>query len=244
MAEFRLPNTLSNADLIEFDLFTNLNQTLTDTLVQKKNLEASSNLLLTIINRIGWTGHRYSDGEIKMGYGTNVNINSSGTPENEAYGYFIDEFKKTERKFKKDLPLDNISQTVYDSLLSLYWFTGDIKFVGNEKRRFNLISYIEKESWREVASIMVLSGFDRLQRQREAKIMMLADYGNPKSRETLKAEGIENLRALHPDRFIDNKAKQQAEYVYYYETRRFLPNLTQSRKKEIVDLYKATGLPF
>lgn len=246
MAIFKLDNKLKSSDIIEFDLYTNLDSTLTDTKIIKQNLEASEKLILTVINRIGWQGHRYSDdGVIKSGYGTQVNLDSIGSTENESYGYFIDKFKKIERQFKKDLPLDTLSQTVYDALLSLYFFTGSISQVGNTQRRFNLAPYIKEEKWAEVASIFVLAGNDRIQRQREAKIMMLADYGKPKSRALIKSEGIENLRALHfSDRFVDNKAKQQAEYVYYYETRRFLPNLSQSRKSEIVKLYKATGLPF
>ncbi len=47
--QIKLPNTLTENDLIEFDLFTKMDKTVADTLVILQNLEASSALINFIL---------------------------------------------------------------------------------------------------------------------------------------------------------------------------------------------------
>ena len=63
--------------------------------------------------------------------------------------------------------------------------------------------------------------------------MMLGDYGSRTERTLLRDRGLQILRKEYPT-LTDKVARQQAEYVYYVETKRFLPNLTQTRMRQIV----------
>ena len=67
---------------------------------------------------------------------------------------------------------------------------------------------------------------------------MLGDYGRTKSRTIIKAEGIQEIRQLYPNRFVNDKAREQAEYIYYAETKRFLPKMSQSRMRKVIAQYK------
>ena len=234
---YKLSNTLSENDLIEFDLFTNLNSTMTDTKIPLTNLEASDTVISFIIKQKSWSPFTYTVNKLSViGYGFATGINSDGLTEAEAYSYFIEDLKNKERSFKKILPSPLISQTNYDALFSLFYFTGDISKTGTPDRQFKISSYIVNEEWQWVATALVLSGNQRTVRQGEAKIMMLADYGSIKSRALLKAQGLQNIRTLYPNGFETTKSLNQAEYVYYKETKRFLPKMTQSRKRQIVNL--------
>jgi len=234
---YTLSNTISENDLIEFDLFTNLDSTMTDTKKPLTDLEASSNIISFIIKQKSWSPFTYTVNSLPViGYGFSNGSDSIGLTEAEAYSFFIEDLKNKERSFKKILPLTLISQTNYDALFSLFYFTGDISKTGTPDRQFKISSYIVSEQWQWIATALVLSGNQRIVRQGEAKIMMLADYGSNKSRALLKAQGLQNIRTLYPNGFETTKSLNQAEYVYYKETKRFLPKMTQSRKRQIVNL--------
>lgn len=236
--EFKLSSTLTENDLIEFDLYKKKSETMVDTLKDLKDLEASDALINFIIREQEWRGYQYDDG-LKIGYGTSQKLNDIGLKEAEAFSFWIENFKSVERKFKGILGnISQLTQTQYDAMLSLYYHTGDIFNVGSGVRTFKVQQYIESKQWQWYASALILSGFQRNIRQGEAKIMMLGDYGRTKDRSIIKAEGIQKIRQLYPNRFINDTAKEQAEYVYYAETKRFLPKMTQTRMRRIVQLYK------
>lgn len=236
--EFKLSSILTEQDLIEFDLYTKKSESMVDDLKDLKNLEASSQLINFLIREQEWQGYQYGSGLV-IGYGTSEKINDIGLTESEAFSFWIDKFKFTERKFKGILGnISQLTQTQYDAMLSLYYHTGDIFSVGTSSRKFQIQQYIETRQWQWYASALILSGFQRNIRQGEAKIMMLGDYGRNKDRSIIKAEGIQKIRQLYPNRFINDIAKEQAEYVYYAETKRFLPKMTQTRMRRIVALYQ------
>jgi hypothetical protein len=81
---------------------------------------------------------------------------------------------------------------------------------------------------------MILGGAKRTQRQAESKIIMLADYGQYKDRSLIKEQGIQQLLKEYSTFQLTDIQKAQAEYVYYAETSRFLPNLSESRKRSLV----------
>lgn len=238
MTLFTKENIITEKELIEFDLFNILDNDAVNTLVLVKDLEASESIINLILRKLKWSGFSYidKDGVTKIGYGTTNNITSEGLTEQDSYFNFIDLFKNKEKQFKRIIPVDNLSQTQYDGLLSLFFFTGDIRYVGTDKRKFFIFDYIKNGDWNYLASTLILSGFDRTLRQSEAKVIMLADYGSTKDRSLIKEQGLQTIRTLHPDRFETDLAKRQAEYSYYAETKRFLPNMTQSRKRQIVKL--------
>jgi len=236
-----LPNQLSENDLVEFDLFTNLDPTMTDTKKPLTDLEASSSIISYIIKQKTWSPYTYTVNKLPViGYGFSNGTDGNGLTESEAYSFFIEDLKNKERSFKKILPLTLVSQTNYDALFSLFYFTGDISKTGTPVRQFKISNYIVNEQWQWIATALVLSGNQRIVRQGEAKIMMLADYGSGKSRALLKVQGLQNIRTLYPDGFETTKSLNQAEYVYYRETKRFLPKMTQSRKRQIVNLSNLT----
>jgi len=234
MPTFTLSNEITEKDLLSFELFTPTNTITTSELIPLVELEASEDILNYQIRNIKWTGYKNSsiDKTHSIGYNLTTDLNGKGLTESDAYNYWIDDFKTKERKFKKLMSLSSLSQSQYDGLLSLYYSTGDYTTVGSDIRKFRLSDYIANRQWEYVATAMSLAGGkSRIMRQGEGKIIMLADYGVQKSRAQIKAQGLQELVKQYPNRLFDDIARQQAEYVYFKETQRFLPNISESRKR-------------
>ena len=239
MPTFKLPNIISNNDLISWDLFPVKDAALASTLIPLQNLEASSDIINFILRNIKWTGYCYNgiDNKLKIGYNLQGSEDIQGLTEADAFNLWIADFKDKERKFKKQMTLDSLSQSQYDGLLSLFYFTGDFYSVGTNDRKFQLREFINDKKWEYVSTALTITGGDqRPIRQHEGKIIMLADYGLQKSRDLIKEQGLQELVKRYPDRFINAKAKEQAEYVYFAETKRFLPNMSESRKRLLASL--------
>lgn len=236
MTDYTLDTDIDKKDLIEFDLFTVKDQTAVENSVDLKKLETSEDAINYALRQTPWRGYAYkTTQDIRIGYNTQQDINGEGLTEQQAYSYWLDNFKTSERQFKRLIGVDQLSQTQYDALVCLYFLTGDFKNTGSHIRRFPIIEYIRNKQWQYVATALVLSNNKRPQRQQEARIMMLADYGQSVSRNTLRARGIQEIRSLYPDRMLDDRARRQAELVYYKETKRFLPKMSQSRQRQIVN---------
>ena len=237
MPSFNFPNFINEKNLIDFSLFSVIdNDTLTNEIILK-NLEASENVMNYILRTMGWSGYRKSvDGIEYIGYKdiTTEVLEGDGVTEASAYTNWIELFKDKERRFKKQLPVNTLSQSQYDGLLSLYWFTDNIITVGNDTRQFRIFDFIEEKKWDYLATAMILGGQKRVQRQAESKMIMLADYGQYKDRSLIKEQGMQRLLKEYSTFQLTDKQKAQAEYVYYAETSRFLPNLPESRKRILV----------
>ena len=99
--DFKLPNELTINDLVEFDLYTKQSDTMVETLVDLKNLEASEDLKNFVLRQGKWRGYQYgSVGNCQIGYGTKQKVNDIGLLESEAFNYWIEDFKVKERKLK------------------------------------------------------------------------------------------------------------------------------------------------
>lgn len=233
MPTITLSNVLTEKDLIDFELFPVLDSAAANDLIELKYLEASDKLINFMLRQIKWRGYVYldSDNQQKIGYNLIKGVDGDGLTEAEAYRYWIEDFKDTERKFKKLMVLDSMSQSQYDGLLSMFYFTGDYTSVGTEVRKFKLFDYIKERKWNYVATAMTNSGANRTLRQLEAKIIMLADYGVPKDRILIKEQSLQEIVKRYPSRLLNDRARAQAEYVYYAETGRFLPKTSESRKR-------------
>lgn len=233
MPTLTLSNKITEKDLIDFELFPVLDPAAAGDLIILKDLEASDKLINFMLRNIKWHGHVYldSDNQQKIGYNLTKGISSDGLTEQQAYNYWIEDFKDVERRFKKLMVLDRMSQSQYDGLLSLYYFTGDYTAVGTEIRKFKIFDFIKERKWDYVATAMMNSGANRPLRQMEAKILMLADYGVPKDRILIKEQSLQEIVKRYPARLLNDKARAQAEYVYYAETGRFLPKTSESRKR-------------
>lgn len=235
MKKVVLPTTITEENLVEFELYTPLDRDLVTNKIPLKNLEASTSLIGLSLAQRRWKGYSYNDGADRIGYGTTRDVDGVGLTEEQSYSDWLEDFKNTERKFKKNVPLAEMTQTQYDALLSMYYNTGTLRFTGTELRQFPIFEYIKQEQWNYVATALVNSGDNRLLRQTEARIMMLGDYGKIKSRVDIKESGIQDMRKRYTK--LNDLQKRQAEYVYYSETRRFIPNMPEMRKRQIVTLY-------
>lgn len=233
MSLFNLPNVITKDDLLPFDLFPVADTEKATALIPMQNLEASKDIINLMLRNIGWKGYAYKDVDniTKIGYNLTDGIDSLGLTENEAYSKWIKQFKDAERQFKQVFVLDSLSQSQYDGMLSMFYFTKYWTEVGTDDRKFSLYEHVKNREWEYVATAMTNSGSNRIQRQLEAKVIMLADYGIPKDRSLIKKQGIEELANRYPQRMLDDRSKAQAEYVYYAETKRFLPNMSESRQR-------------
>lgn len=237
MPTFNFPNVINEKNLIDFSLFSIINDTTANTEISVKNLEASDNIINYIIRTMGWCGYKkVINGIETIGYRntTTADLESDGLTEDQAYTIWIGYFKDQERKFKRLLPIDLMSQSQYDGLLSLFWFTKSIDQLGTTERQFRILDFIREKRWDYLCSAMILGGENRTIRQAESKIIMLADYGQYKDRSLIKEQGIQQLVKEYSTFQLTDKQKAQAEYVYYAETSRFLPNLLESRKRVLV----------
>ena len=64
---------------------------------------------------------------------------------------------------------------------------------------------------------------------------MLADYNITKDRQQQRTEGIYNIRTSYLNNQYSNEfEKRQAEFAYYRQTNRFLPDMSDTRKKRLI----------
>tara|TARA_B110001454_G_C12706886_1_gene428985 strand:- start:1292 stop:1999 length:708 start_codon:yes stop_codon:yes gene_type:complete len=223
-----LQSTVDNKNLIDFGLFTVIDSTAVNTLINLSEHEASDKLINLKLKHTKWLG--YSKNSV-IGYNGTVGLTGTGLTEAAAYTIWIEEFKDKERRFKKQFPLNQLSQSQYDAMLSLYVDTGTFINVGTELRKFQLLEFISEGKWDYVATALTLNGVNRIDRQAEAKLLMLGDYGTYKKRSLIKEDGIKTLLKEYSTGQLNDEQKKQAEYVYYAETSRFLPNMIESRKR-------------
>jgi hypothetical protein len=228
MPSFNLQSTVDSKNLIDYSLFTVIDSVAVNTPKLLSELEASDNLINTKIRNIKWLG--YSKDSV-IGYKGTVGLKGNGLTEAEAYTIWIEEFKDKERAFKKQFPLTSLTHTQYDAMLSLYADTGTFSRVGTSTRQFEIFDFVTDKKWDYVATALTLSGANRLDRQMDAKILMLGDYGTYRDRSYIKEDGIQALVKEYITNQMNDEQKSQAEYVYYAETKRFLPNMIESRKR-------------
>jgi hypothetical protein len=98
------------------------------------------------------------------------------------------------------------------------------------------LEYIQDRKWEYVATALTLNTLNRRDRQSEAKLLMLGDYGMYKDRSYIKEEGLQTMLKEYVSSQLNDIQKKQAEYVYYAETKRFLPNMIESRKRILANL--------
>jgi hypothetical protein len=237
-----LNNTkVTDKNLIEFDLFTVQDTQKVNDLKPLNELECSDALISNITTHTLWSGYTIKRGEdpISIGYNNTrlENFKGTGLLESESYSLWIAALKLKEKKLKKLIPLSTISQSQYDALLSLYHWTGTISYIGDDHNRVNIHDYIKDRKWNYIATAMILTNKQRHVRQIESSMLMLADYGRQLSRQSIRNRGIQDIRKAYDS--MDLQQKQQAEYVYYAETSRFLPNLSLSRQRQLVNQLKS-----
>jgi GH24 family phage-related lysozyme (muramidase) len=234
------PTTVTTEMLKDFSLYPVTDKIAITEEKEIRILEASPLLLNFALRQFKWIPYQYTDSEgtKRIGYNTTKHNDGIGLTESQSYSYWLEDFKNKERRFKSLFPLDKMTQAQYDAMVSLHYFTGRFEYVGTNICKYDLRTYINEQKWDYIATAFIYNGASRMRTQAEAKIMMLGNYGRYTDRSLLKENGIQLIRGNYPNRINDAAAKQQAEYIYYIETRRFLPGLTQSRKRQIVEQEK------
>jgi hypothetical protein len=233
MPSFNLKSVIDSSNLIDYGLFTVIDSSAVNTLIDLKDLEASDKLINIKIRNTKWLGYAKSS---VIGYKTNTQLTGNGLTESEAYTLWIEIFKDKEKAFKRQFPLEKLSQTQYDAMLGLYFDTGTFHKVGPESRQFNILEHIQDRKWNYVATALTLNTLNRRDRQPEAKLLMLGDYGPYRDRSYIKEEGLQTMLKEYVSNQLNDIQKKQAEYVYYAETKRFLPNMIESRKRILANL--------
>lgn len=228
MSTIYLQSTIDNKNLIDYGLFTIIDSVAVNTLINLSELEASDKLINLKIRNTRWLG--YAKDSV-IGYKGTVGLTGEGLTEAAAYTNWLEEFKDKEKRFKKQFPLRQMSQTQYDAMLGLYSDTGTFTKVGSSNRQFELLDFINEGKWNYVATALTLNSVDRTVRQAEAKALMLGDYGTYKNRSLIKEDGVKTLLKEYSTGQLNDEQRKQAEYVYYAETSRFLPNMIESRKR-------------
>ena len=238
MPVINLPNIITDDMLIDYTVFNVVNTSYVNDTKPTKEFEASEELINFILRTENYTPYSYLDidGITKIGYNLNINVDSNGLTEQEAHNIFIDQLKIAERKLKQLLPIETLSQSQYDALLSVYYKTGDFKKIGTEQRKFDVYDYVKNKQWNYYATALTNCGNNRSTRQLEARILMLGDYGNSKERDFIKAASLKALERDYPRKMQTDKQKLQAERVYFVETKRFLPGMDQARMRLVKQL--------
>jgi len=203
------------------------------------NMEASDEILNFNLRRSGWLPYkRRENGTNIIGYNSVKNLDGDGYTELQSWNDWISDWKTKEKQFKKLFKISELTQSQYDAMLSLYYNTGNFQYIGSEVAKYDIRSYLENGDWDYIATALVNNGADRMRTQAEAKVLMLGFYGKYISRSKLLQNGLEVLRKNYPTRIKDAVSKRQAEYIYYVETGDFLPGLSQSRMRQIVEQAK------
>jgi hypothetical protein len=229
---------ITENNLVEFNLTDAVNSDLVNSTIPLTDLEASSDIMLLVLGQTPYTA--FVKGSV-IGYGDTTNITEPlGVTEEQAYNTWLAEFKRKEKKFKSDINLniDSLSQTVYDSLLASYVMDGYIGKIESAYRTFEFTEDIRNNDWQRVATAFSLTDHRPEFNKRLATVMMLADYGDNLTRDQHKINATLDIRKSFPDLFQSDIARAQAEVVYFLNTNRFLPKLSQTRMRDIV---KATS---
>jgi GH24 family phage-related lysozyme (muramidase) len=213
--------------------------------VNIRALQTSEEMIELILSNYRYRMYRYASEtnskDFKIGYGFgNPNL-PYGMTEDEAYSEWLKEFKIVEKNFVRQLPINFMTQSQFDALISLYFTTGKWKTVESNTvtGTYDILGAIKLGNWEAVANMISDSLIDRPQRLAEARVMMLGDYSNIKTRRWLRLEGIQFTRTQYISNLItDAFAKKQAEFAYYRQTNGgYLPNTTMLRKMQIKNIF-------
>lgn len=221
----------------QWEIFQPVDRFKTDFGVLTSMIKCSDEIIPIVLSNSKFRMYRYFDDVLKtykIGYGYGNPDQIHGMTEDEAYSAWIVEFKRKESELKKQLPLVSITQSQFDALLSLYFLTGKWRTIESTEGTYDILSAIKNQQWSLVADMIANGKTDRIQRQIEARVLMLGDYSTTKSRQWLRNEGVQYTRTTYISGISDNVAKKQAEISYFRQTMgAYLPNISDIKKREI-----------
>jgi len=212
-----------------------LDSDLYETEIYIDDIFASDTLVLVALNNFKYNGY---DGK-----GYSVGTATRGITEEEAYNIWIEDFRRKERNLIKQLKafgLNEISQSVFDGLLLYYLLAENFTIVYAMEGQYNIRDHIANKNWDTVAGMILRDHAHRQNSIRAATILRLADYGNPKNRGWLRANGIFEMRASNQIGLLSGDQLTRARFAYYAETLEFLPLTPDSIKRDIAKRYNET----
>jgi hypothetical protein len=215
--------------------YTVLDEDLYKTEIYIDSVFASDTLVLVALNNFKYNGY---DGK-----GYSAGAATRGITEEEAYNIWIEDFRRKERNFirqLKSLGLNEMSQSVFDGLLLYYLLAENFTIVYAMEGQYNLRDHIVNKNWDTVAGMILRDHANRQNSIRAATILRLADYGNPKTRGWLRANGIFEMRASNQIGLLSGDKLTRARFSYYAETLEFLPLTPNSIKRDIAKRYDET----
>lgn len=215
--------------------YTVLDETLYESEIDIEDIWASDKLVLLALNTSSYNGYN--------GKGYGVGKADRGITEDESYDIWIQEFRKKERLFAKQikaLGIKSISQSVFDGLMFYYWTTDNILTSYGLEGQYDMRSSIVEKDWDTVAS-MIMRDYNKRQTSiRAATVLRLADYGTPKDRSWLRTNGIYDIRTQNQLGALYGDELSRARFAYYAETLQFLPLTPNSIKRDIAKRYDET----
>ena len=225
--------------LIDFSEFTVYNKTDTANPKAIVDHELSSTALDRILMRTHFKAYA-EDGVI--GYVTS-DVNESyryGITHAEAYSHWIENVKVFEKKIRQILGATfTLTQCEYDGLVSFLVNTGQLNTVTTVSGSYDLKTQILAKEWSTVASMIARDKTDSNSGGKDTSTIMLGDQGIVQSKSWSRNRGLQRLRRTFAT-LRDGYKIRQAEHTYYRETQQFLPNMSELRKREVVQHYRST----
>lgn len=215
--------------------YTVLDEDLYETEIYIDSVFASDTLVLVALNNFKYNGYN--------GKGYSVGSATRGITEEEAYNIWIEDFRRRERNLIRQLKsfgLNEISQSAFDGLLLYYLLAENFTIVYAMEGQYNLRDHIATKNWDTVAGMILRDHANRQNSIRAATILRLADYGNPKNRGWLRANGIFEMRSSNQIGLLSGDQLSRARFSYYAETLEFLPLTPNSIKRDIAKRYEET----
>jgi len=221
---------------IQWETFTNQNTFSTQFEVNVGAVTISESMSDMILSYNTWSGIRYlnDDGDYVIGYGIGDPDDQQGQTETDSYIEWIGHVRNKQKTLRNQLPIVNITQTVFDGLMSLYLDTGTWRTVTSNEGTYDLADAVRNGNWLLVADIISRGNVNPNRRQHEARVIQLADYSASKDRNQQIIQGIQKLRTSYVNGFSNDFDKTQAEFVYYRQLGVFLPNMSNLRQRRIV----------
>ena len=218
-----------------WDEFIVKDQDALDTQFDIDNISASEKLKLLALNMGRYSGYD--------GFGYDIGNASRGITEQEAFNIWNQDFQKRQRTLIKQLGSFNIktiSQPVFDGLMLYYIINGNVLTVTSFEGQYELRDYIVSKDWDIVASMIKRSNFNRKFCSNASSIIKLSDYGKAKTRIWMRQNGIFEMRDKNEINALGVSELERARFAYYAETQKFLPNIPEGIKRDIIRQYDQT----
>ena len=218
-----------------WDEFIVKDQDALDTQFDIDNISASEKLKLLALNMGRYSGYD--------GFGYDIGNASRGITEQEAFNIWNQDFQKRQRTLIKQLGSFNIktiSQPVFDGLMLYYIINGNVLTVTSFEGQYELRDYIVNKDWDTVASMIKRSNFNRKFCSNASSIIKLSDYGKAKARIWMRQNGIFEMRDKNEINALSVRELERARFAYYAETQKFLPNMPEGIKRDIIRRYDQT----